>query len=156
MIKNLDFKFESELKVSFCFSGSSLHEDHQVYVYVSTFYQLINSHIKRTQWQYRAVKSRNQLSQPKYGWLNWFFCNSTTVRGKIARFGRTEVRFPEKLKCQTFEWKIGNHLEKSGQFWNHPENHLEISGSFWKYWESLKGLLCYTRKNFPDAQKLSG
>ena len=46
-----NFKFESELKVSFCLSGSSLHEDHQVYVYVSTFYQLINSHIKRTQWQ---------------------------------------------------------------------------------------------------------
>ena len=67
------FKFESELKVSFCLSGSSLHEDHQVYVYVSTFYQLINSHIKRTQWQYRAVKSRNQLSQPKYGWPNCFF-----------------------------------------------------------------------------------
>ena len=32
-------------------------------------------------------------------------CNSTTVRGEMARLGRTEVRFPEKLKCQTFEWK---------------------------------------------------
>ena len=73
-----NFKFESELKVSFCLSGSSLHEDHQVYVYVSTFYQLINSHIKRTQWQYRAVKSRNQLSQPKYGWPNCFFLDSGT------------------------------------------------------------------------------
>ena len=32
-------------------------------------------------------------------------CNSTTVRGDMARLGRKEVRFPEKLKCQTFEWK---------------------------------------------------
>ena len=32
-------------------------------------------------------------------------CNSTTVRGEMARLGRTGVRFPEKLKCQTFEWK---------------------------------------------------
>ena len=32
-------------------------------------------------------------------------CNSTTVRGEMARLGRTADRFPEKLKCQTFEWK---------------------------------------------------
>ena len=86
MIKNLDFKFESELKVSFCFSGSSLHEDHQVYVYVSTFYQLINSHIKRTQWQYRAVKFRNQLSQPKYGWPNCFFWILSHIWASLAKF----------------------------------------------------------------------
>ena len=32
-------------------------------------------------------------------------CNSTTVRGEMARLGRTEVRFPEKLKCQTMNGK---------------------------------------------------
>ena len=32
-------------------------------------------------------------------------CNSTTVKGEMARLGRTADRFPEKLKCQTFEWK---------------------------------------------------
>ena len=32
-------------------------------------------------------------------------CNSTTVRGEMATLGRTADRFPEKLKCQTFEWK---------------------------------------------------
>ena len=30
---------------------------------------------------------------------------STTVRGEMARLGRTEVRFPEKLKCQTMNGK---------------------------------------------------
>ena len=54
----------------------------------------------------------------------------------------------------TFEiiQKIGNHLEKSGQFWDIQKigNHLEKSGLFWKYWDSLKGFfLLY-------AQKLSG
>ena len=71
-----NFKFESELKVSFCLSGSSLHEDHQVYVYVSTFYQLINSHIKRTQWQYCGDEIQKSIepakvwvAQLKYFWI---------------------------------------------------------------------------------------
>ena len=67
MIKNWvymckNFKFESELNVSFCLSGSSLHEDHQVYVYVSTFYQLINSHIKPICHHLRKCHKK---------WFNW-------------------------------------------------------------------------------------
>ena len=55
--------------------------------------------------------------------------------------------------------KIGSHLEKNPDSFETIRkigNHLEKSGSFWKYWDSLKGFFVYTRKNFPDAQKLSG
>ena len=54
--------------------------------------------------------------------------------------------------------KIDNHLEKSGQFWNHPKN-WKSSGKIQivlKVLGQLKRFFCYTGKNFPDAQKLSG
>ena len=84
-----NFKFESELKVSFCLSGSSLHEDHQVYVYVSTFYQLTNSHIKRTQWNPEI--SLNILSiEPAKVWVAQllFFLDSGTshIWASLAKF----------------------------------------------------------------------
>ena len=65
-------------------------------------------------------------------------------------------------------WNIRTVLKSSGKLaviWKNPDsfeiirkigNHLEKSGSFWRYWDSLKGFFIYTRKNFPDAHKLSG
>ena len=41
----------------------------------------------------------------QYELLWCFACNSTTVRGEMARLRGTAVRFSEKLKRQTFEWK---------------------------------------------------
>ena len=125
-------------------------------------------------------KSGQFLQDPKNLWLDG---KIQTRSGKLALIWKN-------LDSFKIIQKIGNHLEKSGQFWKiwkigghleiwtvlkssgklaviwkNPDsfetirkigNHLEKSGLFWKYWDSLKVFFCYTRKNFPDAQKLSG